>query len=227
MVEDKFDREYPDEFGADQTYLHPSSPKVIALYDAVSALSREGADLTQLKVSDIAAKAGIGKGTTYAYFKSREELIVKAILYNLYHHMQIIRNRILQADSFREKVYVTLDTLFEEKKYDKNLFQRLMPFFYDVSSFPARFREEFIKWAPDINKIEGIAAIILEAAVKEGLVQRGVNIFYVRTAFFNTVLNYAIYQQQSCCEKMNPRLSEEEVKQRLYENLIYMLRKSE
>lgn len=206
-------------------YMKPSSPKVIALYDAVTALSREGADLTQMKVSDIAAKAGIGKGTTYAYFKSREELIVKAILYNIYSHVQVIKNRIQQVDSFQEKVYVMLDTLFEAEGSDSNIFQRLMPLFRDLESFPPRFREEFIKCAPSMTQVEEMFRTILEVARKEGIVREGINMFYVRNAFVNVIMDYAFFKKQSDCKNMRTGLSEKEVKQRLYENLVYMLRK--
>lgn len=57
--------------------------KEIALFEAVTRLAATGRDLHGLKVSEIAALAGIGKGTVYEYFKSKEELIGRAILYNL------------------------------------------------------------------------------------------------------------------------------------------------
>ena len=41
-------------------------------------LVNEGQDLTKLKVGDITAKAGIGKGTAYEYFSSKEEIVEKA-----------------------------------------------------------------------------------------------------------------------------------------------------
>ena len=55
--------------------------KVIAIYHAVEDIIAEGVDLATMRVSDIAAKAGIGKGTTYEYFTSKEELVVKAMIY--------------------------------------------------------------------------------------------------------------------------------------------------
>ena len=40
-------------------------PKVTAMYEAVLDLFASGRELTTLKVSEITAKAGIGKGTAY------------------------------------------------------------------------------------------------------------------------------------------------------------------
>lgn len=205
-------------------YLNPSSPKVIALYEAVSALSGEGADLTQLKVSDIAAKAGIGKGTVYDYFKSREELIVKAVLYTIYKHLQVVKDRVFYADTFREKVNAMLDTLFESENSDTNIFQILMPFIHDIGNFPVRFREEFIKCAPGISEIEKLFQTIMVSAEEEGIVKSGLNLFFVENAFINTVMDYARYKKTVECGKTLFDLPEDEVRERLYENLVYMLR---
>ena len=54
--------------------------KVLKLYEAVIQFAKEGAVITNLTVSEISSKAGIGKGTTYEYFESKEELISRAIL---------------------------------------------------------------------------------------------------------------------------------------------------
>lgn len=208
------------------TYLNPSSPKVIALYEAVRALSVEGVDLTQLKVSEIAARAGIGKGTTYEYFKSREELIVKAILYNMYHHIQSVENKMKQVEGFRRKIDVVLDTLFEQDGPDQNLFQRMMPFFHDIGSFPIRFHEELKKCAPCSKmQFDSVSQVLLEDAQREGVIQEGINLFYMQMALFNLVLDYAIYRKRFCCPEMMLSLSDAEMRQRLYENLIYALRK--
>ena len=59
------------------------APKVMALYGAVIALLREGADLNNVTVAEIAAKAGIGKGTIYEYFSNKEEMIAEALFYKL------------------------------------------------------------------------------------------------------------------------------------------------
>ena len=57
------------------------SPKVEALYKAVMALLLEGREVRKMKVSEITEKAGIGKGTAYEYFESKEELLVDALDY--------------------------------------------------------------------------------------------------------------------------------------------------
>lgn len=46
-----------------------------AVYQAVLRLIGSGADITKLRVQEIAAEAGIGKGTVYEYFSSKEEIL--------------------------------------------------------------------------------------------------------------------------------------------------------
>lgn len=56
-----------------------------AIYQAVVDLFMEGEDLSGLTVSEITAKAGIGKGTAYGYFSDKEEMIARSICYNVEH----------------------------------------------------------------------------------------------------------------------------------------------
>ena len=56
--------------------------KKAAVFRAVLGLLRQGRPLGDLKVSEIAEAAGIGKGTVYEYFPSREELLRDAMQYS-------------------------------------------------------------------------------------------------------------------------------------------------
>ena len=60
-----------------------ASPKIVAVYEAVHRLICDGQDVSQLIVADIARDAGIGKGTIYEYFESKEEIIARALFYEL------------------------------------------------------------------------------------------------------------------------------------------------
>ena len=54
--------------------------KVEKLYDAVIHLMEEGKNLSSLTVAEITEKAGIGKGSIYYYFKSKDEILDEVIL---------------------------------------------------------------------------------------------------------------------------------------------------
>ena len=56
--------------------------KMRLMFEAVSELIRQQRDISTIKVQDITAEAGIGKGTAYEYFSSKEEIIANALMYD-------------------------------------------------------------------------------------------------------------------------------------------------
>lgn len=59
------------------------SPKEIAVFEGLFQLAASGKSFSGIKVQDIATAAGIGKGTVYEYFASKEEILSSAILFAL------------------------------------------------------------------------------------------------------------------------------------------------
>ena len=51
-----------------------------AVFEAVLRLAGQGVDLASLKVQQIADEAGMGKGTLYEYFKSKDEILQGTIV---------------------------------------------------------------------------------------------------------------------------------------------------
>lgn len=86
-----------------------TNEKVLAMYQAVAALLDEGRDVHNLKVSDITQKAGIGKGTAYEYFRSKEELLAKAICYDFAVQFQCLYKELEKKNKLKE----SLDSCFD------------------------------------------------------------------------------------------------------------------
>lgn len=76
-------------------------PKVRALYEAVLELLNENADISTMKVSDITSRAGIGKGTAYDYFKSKEEIIACAVMYDARRQGMETREKLRELPDFQ------------------------------------------------------------------------------------------------------------------------------
>lgn len=87
------------------------SPKVEALYKAVAELLLEGREIRKMKVSEITERAGIGKGTAYEYFESREELIVRAIQYQQKAWANNIQEELDRKSGFMEKADFLFDMI--------------------------------------------------------------------------------------------------------------------
>lgn len=88
-------------------------PKVIAMNEAVISLLAEGRDLNTLRVSEITARAGIGKGTAYEYFSSKAEIIATALEYDLAKQVACLAEIEQQAKGFREMLEKLMDWVTE------------------------------------------------------------------------------------------------------------------
>ena len=73
-------------------YFDGIADKEMLMYKAVIEMIQADYDINSIKVSDITSRAGIGKGTAYEYFSSKEEIIVKALLYDTYRHIKNVEN---------------------------------------------------------------------------------------------------------------------------------------
>lgn len=80
------------------------SPKVLAAYQAIVELFMEGADLSSLTVSEITARAGIGKGTVYDYFANKEEMLAGALCYEMEMACSELYERIRTKENLYERV---------------------------------------------------------------------------------------------------------------------------
>ena len=119
-------------------------PKVLALYRAVLEFLDEGADINTIKVSDITRKAGIGKGTAYDYFKSREEIIVSALLYDMEREVSTEREKLKLLKSFGEKMEYAFDWI-ERRFREQKSFMRVLRLTTQRTAISASILEEFKK----------------------------------------------------------------------------------
>lgn len=77
--------------------------KKTAIFEAVIELGQKGREIGSLKISEIAEHAGIGKGTVYEYFPSREELLRDAMHYFRNKFFEHIRKDLLSVERFDER----------------------------------------------------------------------------------------------------------------------------
>ena len=82
--------------------------KQLVILESVIRLMEEGVDLRDLKAADIAEAAGIGKGTLYLYFSSKEDIILQALLHRLDVQVEQMVRRVAEKERFREKCLVIL-----------------------------------------------------------------------------------------------------------------------
>lgn len=81
------------------------------IYQGVISLIQSGHQLNELKVSEIAAASGIGKGTCYEYFTSKEEIIRSTLLFCFYQSFGSLCGTLQFEDDFEGSFKSTLQQL--------------------------------------------------------------------------------------------------------------------
>ncbi|MDL2236046.1 TetR/AcrR family transcriptional regulator [Christensenellaceae bacterium OttesenSCG-928-L17] len=101
----------------------PYSDKEQAILASTVQLMRDGVDIAQMKVADIAAAANVGKGTVYEYFQSKDEIIQCAIAYGTQNWLEGAQADISSVDTFDEKMATLVDWLYDSARERHMLFQ--------------------------------------------------------------------------------------------------------
>jgi len=166
--------------------------KVIALYHAVEDFVAEGADLSGMRVGDIAARAGIGKGTTYEYFASKEELVVKAMVYLVGTMTKRIINNMEKQDTFHDKFMLLLEEM-EEKVKQRACILKYFHMLGDLNLCEQMQRLLLVSdEAAKANPMR-IIRYLLEEGRKEGIIGGDYSQSYMETVMFSKVIGFVVY----------------------------------
>lgn len=77
--------------------------------------------INKLTIAQIAKTAGIGKGTVYEYFQNKEDIVFEIITLFIAEHEEEFYQKIIQADSTKEKIYHFLNLLYANEETQKQL----------------------------------------------------------------------------------------------------------
>lgn len=192
------------------------SEKEILIFNGVTKLINEGVRLHAIKVSDIAEAAGIGKGTIYDYFKSKEDILRKSLIYSMDMGISKVLNKINGVDGFKKKCYI----LFEITEICVRDYQSAAnPLFSSIS--PYEFNElinKDIEWVDERDRLlRDIVKSLVSLGVKEGLIKKQEDKEYEVTVFVSVVMGL---QNIISCNSKNSRDKIEEAKKRSYKLLI-------
>ena len=147
--------------------------KEVKIYQAVETLIKEGRDLTTLRVSEISSRAGIGKGTVYEYFQSKEELLFRAIQYVVFNSAKNVLLFTIGDDSFKHKFYGMMDYLWENKLKEQTL-HSIMEFMHNTESIQEMNQSDNIM-NPDtscaaLKIVEEILISFVNLGLQEGII---------------------------------------------------------
>lgn len=196
--------------------------KVRKIYEAVSELAKEGKDVTTLKVGEISQKAGIGKGTTYEYFQSKEELISKAVFYSMYTNIKTILLIMYDSGSFRDKLYEIMEYMWSNKLDDTAVrsIVNVLKGTPNPEKVLCGFPNESIQkdYAPNgIYVIEQALNLFMNQGIEEGIISEK-NELFRRNALCSQLIQFIFFIQDSKDDS-----EKREIEDFVYNGLIMML----
>ncbi len=162
------------------------SPKEKLIYEAIIRLARQGRGLHEITVSQIAGEAGIGKGTAYEYFATKEEMVARAMAYKVLQEGMALEEQVAAQNSLRDKFYTAVDCVYNNAR-ECMLIGRAVLSAMTAEAWP----EGAKRYAPaSVEALQALRERVLEdladAAEKEGLGETSRE--YAKTAFISAIL---------------------------------------
>lgn len=168
--------------------------KEILIYNAVINIIKEQGFHSNIKISDIAKKAGIGKGTVYEYFKNKDEIITGSIMYLLQNSMRNILNDNLQDDlDFRETLIDHIQKILTALSYNIGFHSLLVP--QNVGCMLSCDMKNQIKaMVQEMRaKHKEIFNVIINKGISEGVIPKDIdefNIGVAKTTIMSSIVEY-------------------------------------
>lgn len=114
--------------------------KVLLMFDAVTEMIKRCEDLSKITVQEITARAGIGKGTAYEYFSSKEELITVSVIFDCGKRVGELTELVYKQQTFEERMYSIMDWLNNNQGYHET-FLRLVQIGSKEQSFCTELKQ--------------------------------------------------------------------------------------
>lgn len=183
--------------------FHQIPPKVLQMYNAVIRLLDEGENPAGLRVSTITDRAGIGKGTAYDYFDTKEDIVACAVVFHIQRIFCTLKQDLEKQDSFEKQLCWLLDEV-DKETIGKHCFIRFVHILTDNSEFSRQVRqkmmtEPFAQYHP--VKIFGD---ILKRGVDRKEIRDDLPIEFMVCTVFSGLLTYMMSISTEECFEISP-----------------------
>lgn len=178
-------------------------PKVLLIYKAVEQLIAEGQDMNAVKVSTITDLAGIGKGTAYDYFETKDEMIACSLLYQIKEISCLLSEALMKQESFWGQINFLLDSI-EKEKGKQQYFLRLVHVLTENSGYCQLARTKMATGDFHNYICKGVFAELAKRAMARGEIRSDLPVDYVVYAVFSKMMTYLISFCSADCFHVNP-----------------------
>lgn len=194
-----------------------TNEKILAMYRAVWELTREGQNVYNMKVVDITNRAGIGKGTAYEYFRSKEELVAKALRYGSYMEYENLLAQIKRQKTLKDAMGVCFDWLEEDHERMTCLLQLLKNTGNQEELIRSGMKCMQENMARDAEKINELLLHIVKLGKEEGSIQKDVPDQLACLQVLSQLMGFFVYERFNKEKSMK----REDVREFLYRSMEY------
>lgn len=178
-------------------------PKVLAIYKAIEQLIAGGQDLNAVKVSTITELAGIGKGTAYDYFETKDEMIASALIYQIKNISEVLSDALEQQQNFGAQIDFLLDSI-EQENGKQQYFLRFMHVLTENSTYCQLAREKLSSEAFHNFMPKDVFADLVKSGKERGEIRSDLPTDYVICAVFSKMMTYLVSFCSAECFQVNP-----------------------
>ena len=189
-------------------------PKVTAMYRAVSTLLREDKDISEMSVSMITGLAGIGKGTAYEYFDSKEEIIVCALLYEIRTVTEQASHQIQTCPDLETQIHRML-LLVEEHSQCVDAIMAFLHLLTDHSKEGNLLRQRIAEQKEN-GPVDLLVRQIIDSARAKGELREDIPLSYITNALLARMISYLMYQ----CHHIGNDMPPEEMRRLVTESIM-------
>lgn len=193
--------------------------KMIPIYEAVISLIDEGMSIPEIKVSDISKRAGIGKGTIYEYFYTKEQVIVQAMLYSVRIKLEELSKILEEKTGFREKYNVIMDWL-DNMNISEAVLVSFFKLTHDSSEMTPSMKQEMLEQIDKWELTDQLIHSLIHALRKEANVSEEVQDYKLYLAICSQL---GAYMMSAKCNSVLLRLCDCSLRELTYENIIKMV----
>lgn len=171
------------------------SQKEILVFEGFSKLVDEGISLNHIKVSDIAKSAGIGKGTIYEYFKTKEEVIAKSICYKMSVGLANILSKSSEEKTFEGKCNKGFEEIIKFMSNNFEYFQILLTNkeIQEIMGLSDGKRNGIVEFR---EHILSLLDPTINLGIEEGMINPNLEMDYIKSVFISvcsgigTIVNF-------------------------------------
>lgn len=199
--------------------FHEIPSKVLRMYDAVIRLLEEGEDASSIRVSTITDRAGIGKGTAYDYFDSKEDIVASAVVFHIRRVFRLLEQELEKRDSFEEQLSWLLAEIDRESNR-KYCFIRMVHILTDNSEFSLQIRRRMMSESLERYHPVKVFGNILKRGMDRQEIRSDLPMEFMVYSIFSGLLTYML----SITTEEYFRVSPEMMKLFVYRQITEQLR---